>query len=175
MDVQPKKKQITQKPQLVRFLITYFMLMGIGYLAVTLTPVNESGLYSHVIIVITHHILNLFQIQSSYQGTVIDLPGVSLNVLFGCNGLEAVMIYSIAVIAFPSAWKKKLIGIAGGLLIIQAINIIRIVGLAYAAVHHASLFKILHVYVAQGIMIAVALGIFLAYLNYATKEKQLAD
>lgn len=82
------------------------------------------------------------------------------------------MIYAIAIIAFPAPWKKRLLGIAAGLLIIQVINIFRIVGLAYAAVNHRELFKILHIYVAQGIMIAIALGIFLVYLYYATTKKQ---
>lgn len=139
-------------------------------------PVREhfavDTVYSNLIVILTHHILSLFQIQSSYDGTTLSLPGISLNVLFGCNGLEAVMIYAIAIIAFPAPWKKRLLGIAAGLLIIQVINIFRIVGLAYAAVNHRELFKILHIYVAQGIMIAIALGIFLVYLYYATTKKQ---
>jgi exosortase/archaeosortase family protein len=168
-------KNITQKPKLLRFLITYFVLIGIFFLIMSFKPLQKyfvvDTLYSNFIVMITHHILNLLQIQSSYHGTVINFPGISLTVLFGCNGLEAVMIYSIAILAFPAPWKKKLIGIAGGLLIIQVINILRIVGLAYAAVNHKELFKILHIYVAQGIMIAIALGIFLVYLNNATTEK----
>jgi exosortase/archaeosortase family protein len=130
---------------------------------------DVNDLYSKFIVVLTHNILVLLQIKSSFAGTVINLPGISLDVLFGCNGLETVMIYSIAVIAFPAAWNRKLVGIAGGFLLIQIINIMRIVGLAYAAVHMKPVFEILHIYVAQGIMIAIALGIFFIYIYYAKR------
>lgn len=177
MTLRSHRKNLTQKPKLVRFLTMYFILTGIFFLVLHFSSIKEyssiDAAYSNFILFVTHHILSLFQIQSSYQGTIISLQGVSLNVLFGCNGLEAVLIYSVAIISFPAPWKKKFIGIVLGFLIIQAFNIIRIVGLAYAAVNYSELFKILHIYVAQGIMIAMALGIFLAYLNYATREKQL--
>jgi exosortase/archaeosortase family protein len=132
---------------------------------------DVNNLYSKAIVFITHSALGLINIQSSYNGTIINLPGISLEVMFGCNGIEAVMIYSVAVIAFPADWKKKLTGIIAGFILIQIINIIRIVALGYSAVHFKALFKIIHIYVAQGIMIAVALGIFLIYLNYARKEE----
>ena len=173
MGVDIKNKHRKQKLNIWRFLIIYFVLTGLFFLFTFFEPVQKkfdvNNLYSKLIVFITHHILNLFHIQSSYHGTIITLPGVSLDVLFGCNGLEAVMIYSIAILAFPAAWKKKLIGIIVGFIIIQVINIIRIVGLAYAAVNYREVFKILHIYIAQGLMIAIALGTFFIYLNYARR------
>ncbi len=164
------------KRMIWRFIITYFVLMGLFFFLMGFAPIQKyfdvNDLYSKAIVFITHHILALFQVQSSYYGSVISLPGISLQVLFGCNGLEAVMIYAIAILAFPAPWKTKMIGIVGGFVILQVINIVRIVGLAYAAVNYRSLFKILHIYVAQGVMIAIALGVFFLYLSYARKEQR---
>ena len=81
------------------------------------------------------------------------------------------MIYSVAVIAFPAAWRMRIIGIITGFIVIQVLNIIRIAGLAYSGVYFKRLFELMHIYVAQGIMIAVALGIFLIYLHYAGKQE----
>lgn len=77
------------------------------------------------------------------------------------------MIYSVAVIAFPAPWKVKLAGIAFGFFVLQVVNVLRIGLLAYAGIHFRSVFEYLHVFVAQGIMIALALFIFLAYLRHA--------
>jgi exosortase/archaeosortase family protein len=99
-------------------------------------------------------------------------PLPDIIVKFGCNGLEAVMIYSVAVIVFPSALRTKMIGIIAGFLIIQLVNVARIAMLAYAGVHYKKLFDIFHIYVAQGLMIAIALGIYLLYLNYAGRQAE---
>ena len=165
------------KRMIWRFVIIYFVLMGLFFFLMGFAPLQKyfdvNDLYSKAIVFVTHNILTLFQVQSAYHGTVISLQGISLQVLFGCNGLEAVMIYAIAILAFPAPWKKKMLGIVGGVVILQIINIVRIVGLAYAAVNYRSLFKILHIYVAQGVMIAIALGIFFLYLSYARKEERI--
>jgi exosortase/archaeosortase family protein len=84
------------------------------------------------------------------------------------------MIYSVAVIAFPASWKDKLMGILGGFLVIQVINILRISSLAYSAIHFKDLFEYIHIYIAQGMMIAVSLGVFFIYLKY-TKTSQKAN
>jgi exosortase/archaeosortase family protein len=159
-----------------RFILTYVVLMGIFFFMMGFAPLHRyidvDNAYSKGIVFLTHFILNLMHIQGSYYGTIINLSGISLDVMFGCNGLEAVMIYAVAVVAFPATWKKRIIGIVAGCIVIQIINILRIVGLAYSALHYRELFKTIHIYVAQGIMIAVALGMFFVYLHYARKEKR---
>lgn len=166
------------KPQLSirRFGLTYLILMGTFFLLIGLKPIQNiidlNGLYSKGVVILTSKILEILGIPSTYQGSVIKLPSIALDVRFGCNGLEAVMIYAVAVIAFPSPWKKKLIGILGGFVVIQVINILRIASLAYSAIHFKSLFEYIHIYVAQGLMIAVSLGIFFLYLNYAKSSQQ---
>ena len=160
----------TSSVSIVRFIVTYVLLMGLFFVLLGLTPVRNvidvNGAYSNAIVVITAKILGLFGITSTYSGTLINLPSISLDVEFGCNGLEAVMIYCVAVLTFPASWKNKIYGIVLGFLVIQVLNLIRIVALAYAGVYHKELFDMVHLYVAQGVMIAVALGTFVLYLNY---------
>ncbi len=174
----PKEDLKIFKPQLSvrRFALTYLVLMGAFFLLIGLKPIQNiidlNGLYSKGVVILTSKVLEILGIPSTYQGSVIQLPSIALDVRFGCNGLEAVMIYAVAVIAFPSPWKKKLMGILGGFVVIQVINIIRIASLAYSAIHFKSLFEYIHIYVAQGLMIAVSLGIFFVYLNYAKNSQQ---
>jgi exosortase H (IPTLxxWG-CTERM-specific) len=161
-----------------RFAVTYLALMGSFFLLIGLKPVQNvidlNGLYTKGVVILTSKILEVLTIPSTYQGSVIKLPSIALDVRFGCNGLEAVMIYSVAVIAFPASWKDKLMGILGGFLVIQVINILRISLLAYSAIHFKDLFEYIHIYIAQGMMIAVSLGVFFIYLNYA-KTSQKAN
>jgi exosortase/archaeosortase family protein len=157
-----------------RFILTYIIMMGVFFFIIGFTPlqrvVDINGYYTRGILLVTSKILGFLGITSTYHGSIIKLPMVSLDVRFGCNGLEAVMIYSTAVIAFPSKLKVKLYGIASGFLVIQILNILRISALAYSAVHLKALFYYIHIYVAQGIMIAVSLGIFFIYLSFTGAE-----
>jgi exosortase/archaeosortase family protein len=176
MKKKTKDKPAPKRVHMARFILTYIILSGVFFFLMGFAPIHKyidiNDLYSKSIVFITHSILLIFNVSSSYHGTILALPNISLDVMFGCNGLEAVMIYSIAVIAFPASWKNKLIGITAGFLIIQVVNLLRIVTLAYVAVEFYSMFKTIHVYVAQGIMIAVALAIFFIYLNYEGRKKE---
>lgn len=159
-----------------RFALIYLLLMGAFFFMIGFTPfqkiIDINGGYTKGIVLVTSKVLDTLSIPSTYHGSIIKLPAITLDVKFGCNGLEAVMIYAVAVIAFPATWKRKLIGIFGGFIIIQVLNILRIAGLAYSGVHFHELFEVMHIYVAQGIMIAVALGIFLLYLHYVGKPEK---
>jgi exosortase H (IPTLxxWG-CTERM-specific) len=168
-DVSPQKK--SESISVLRFIFTYVVLMGLFFLLIGLEPIKQildiNGGYSNAIVIVTAKILGIFGIDPiTYQGTLLHLPSISLDVEFGCNGLEAVMIYAVAVITFPAKWKNKLIGFIGGFLVIQVLNLIRIAALAYTGVYHRDLFDLIHIYVAQGVMIAVALGTFVLYLSY---------
>ncbi len=168
---QSKKANLTQIMSIKRFIITYLILMGLFFLLIGFTPIQKvidiNGLYTQAVVSLTAMVLEIMGIPCTYQGSIIKVSGISLDVRFGCNGLEAVMIYAVAIIAFPATWKKRLIGIVGGFLVIQVINIIRIAALGYSGIYLKSLFKYIHIYVAQGIMIAVAIAMFLLWIEYA--------
>ncbi|HWR57643.1 MAG TPA: exosortase H [Thermodesulfovibrionales bacterium] len=157
-----------------RFAVTYLLLMGLFFLVLVFKPLKDridvNDVYTKGIVIVTSKVLRIVGIPCTYEGSAIRMTGISLDVRFGCSGLEAVMIYSVAVIAFPSPWKKKLAGILAGFIAIQVINILRIAGLAYSGIHFRNLFEYIHIYVAQGMMIAVSLAIFFLYISYA-KEK----
>jgi exosortase/archaeosortase family protein len=165
------KKTSAPKISVWRFGIVYVVLMGAFFLLIGLKSIQNiidlNGLYTKGVVLLTSKVLKGLTVPATFQGSIIQLPSVALDVRFGCNGLEAVMIYSIAVIAFPALWRHKLLGIIAGFLVIQVINILRIACLAYSAVYLKNLFEYIHIYIAQGMMIAVSLGVFFIYLNYA--------
>ena len=85
--------------------------------------------------------------------------------------LEAALMLTIAVIVFPASLKLKFAGIIVGFIALQGINIIRILALAYVGVRYPQIFDFFHFYIAQGLMIAIALGILILYLRHATSKK----
>lgn len=157
-----------------RFVLTYVVLMGVFLLAISLESVKGvldiNGLYTRMIVDLTGILLKPFGILDGVQGSVIHLRGLSLDVKFGCNGLEAFLIYTVAVLAFPARMVKKAVGISAGFLILQGLNVARIAALGLSGIYLKDYFHYIHIYVAQGIMIVLALVIFLVWLNYALRN-----
>jgi exosortase H (IPTLxxWG-CTERM-specific) len=172
---QDRKEKAAAGISIRRFLITYLMLIVAFFFFAWFKPIHKiidvNDVYTQSVVVATSKVLALLGISSASQGSIITLPGLSLDVKFGCNGLEAVMIYSIAVLAYPAHWKKKIVGIAAGFLLLQAANILRIVLLVYSGIHLKNLFEYIHIYIAQGIMIVLSLILFFIYLDHATSSK----
>lgn len=156
-----------------RFLLVYVFLMGLFLLLIGLEPIKNvldiNGLYTRMIIFLSISMLKPFDIVQTTSGSVIALPGLSLDIKFGCNGLEAFFIYLAGVLAFPARASKKIWGIVGGFLALQIFNVLRIAGLALSGIYLESYFEIIHIYVAQGIMIAIAFIMFLIWLHYVTE------
>jgi len=157
-----------------RFILTYLVLMGLFVLLIGLEPIKKvldlNGIYTQMIIYLTDLLLRPFGIVEEVRGSVINLKGLSLDVRFGCNGLEAFLIYTVAILSFPSTWKKRSVGIGAGFAVLQILNVLRIAGLGLAGIYWKGYFHYIHVYVAQGMMIAIALVLFLFWLNYATNS-----
>ncbi len=165
--------------KIIKFISVYIILIAIFFTTISFVPLQKvfdiNNSYSRLIAMVSAKLLTLLGIPAQYDDRLIILPNITLKVVYGCNGIDAAIIYAVAVLAFPAKWKKKLYGILLGSIAIQVINIIRIILLSYYAnsgIHFKEYFDYIHLYAAQGLMIAISLGIFFIYLRYAQNIKQ---
>jgi exosortase H (IPTLxxWG-CTERM-specific) len=146
--------------------------MGVAVLLIGYEPVKEiidlNGIFSRTLASSAIPALKLFGIDARASGAVIYVPGYALEILFGCNGLEAFIIFGAAIISFPASWREKATGLFAGLLALQFLNYVRIVLLGVAGVFIPEYFELLHMYIAQGLMIAAALVTFIVWINHVT-------
>jgi exosortase/archaeosortase family protein len=166
----PIKKDL----RLRRFVVTYVLLMGVFVFLIGFEPIKRlldiNGLYTGMIVYFTQLVLKPFGILQGVEGSVISLKGISLDVKFGCNGLEAFLIYMVGILSFPAIIKQKVVGIIGGFFLLQVLNVFRIAGLGLTGIYAKSYFHYVHIYVAQGMMIAAAFVLFLFWLGYAAEK-----
>ncbi|MEO5355682.1 MAG: archaeosortase/exosortase family protein [Nitrospirae bacterium YQR-1] len=150
-------------------MFVFFNLVQLNYFE---NYLDINGVYSKAIVVLLSNVVKLFGIHTTYypveRGTVINLSNISLNVKFGCNGLEATIMYVFAILSFPSTWVYKIKGIAVGFVVIQILNIFRLLGIIFVAIRYKEYFDYFHVYFAQSIMIAVSLALFIIYIRRCT-------
>lgn len=152
------------------FMARYILIMALLLLTIGLEPVQRvvdiNGLYTKSVVWVTARLLSLLGLQVGGSGSIIQLPGIALDVRFGCNGLEAVFIYGAALLAYPAPWRRKGVGFLAGLAAIQLLNLVRIAVLGMVGVYLPGWFHLFHIYVAQGLMIGVALVLFLGWLRW---------
>jgi exosortase family protein XrtM len=87
-----------------------------------------------------------------------------LNILAGCEGVEAILLLAAAMIATGRGWRAACIGITAGTVVVHLVNVLRVGGLYLAAARDRELFAVLHGYVAPVLMIGVAVLMFNAWL-----------
>jgi len=110
-------------------------------------------LFDHTVIARQNDILNA-------------VSGGGIEIVAGCNGVEAVLILGCAILAFPAPWKHKAAGMLLGFLAIQALNLVRIVSLFYLHEWNQVWFDWFHLYLWQALIILDALVFWLIWLRY---------
>ena len=160
---------MVQRYSIKRFIFLFVLYEFFFFLLIGLMPIKKfidvNAGFTGGITFLAGKILSLFHIPTHVSGSILYCQNVSLDILFGCNGLEAYFIFLGAVLAFPVTWRNRLGAAILGFLVIQSINIFRIVALALCGLYTPKIFEIVHLYVAQGFIIAVALITFFLWVR----------
>ncbi len=91
--------------------------------------------------------------------------GFSVTILAGCNGVEAMIVLIAAILAYPSPWKHRLMGIVAGVAAIQVLNLVRIVSLFYIGQWSLKVFEWAHLYGWQVLIMLDVLIVWLLWLR----------
>lgn len=151
----------------LRFLLLFALIFGVCYFILAITPGVRLGVikpFTTLLAGAVAAIVNLFGAEAVADGTMVKSPEFILDIAMGCDGVEASSLYLAGVLAYPTAWKAKLIGLALGVPLIQVINLGRLVGLYYAGIHMPSAAEVMHVYVAQTVVILFSTAILVFWL-----------
>lgn len=159
------KKSPSRRREIV-FLVVFLVLLGVSFTAISLQPVNDGVIepFTAGIAQVSGVTLNLLGQGITMRGTVIENHRFAVNIRNGCNGVETMLIFISAVLAFPAAWAARAIGLVIGILAIQLINLIRVVALFFTGAYFPELFDASHTVVWQTVVIlcGVLLWIFWA-------------
>src|SRR5436309_8063244 len=137
------------------FLILFAVLLGAGFSLISLNWVNDHAIepLTAGIARTSGAVLNLLGQKVTMAGTVIRSPRFAVNIRNGCNGVEAMLIFLAAVLAFPASWKSRLAGLRLGFIAIQVVNLSRGVVLFVAVVYFTMVFETSHTLSSQTFVI----------------------
>jgi len=149
------------------FLILVLVLLGGGFTVISLNWVNDHAVepFTAGVARASGAALNLLGQDVTLQGTVIHGLRFVVNIRNGCNGVETMLIFLAAVLAFPASWRSRLIGLALGILAIQVVNLVRVVALFLTGVYLPRVFDSSHTVIWQTIVILFGVLLWIFWAN----------
>ncbi len=99
------------------------------------------------------------------DGNVISIADSALRVTEACSGFEIMAVLGAAILAYPVAWKRRLVGAAFVVPFVSALNVVRVATLILVLRHVPQAFDVCHTFVWQGLLVLCALGYWLVWLG----------
>jgi len=160
---------------LIRFVLLFIVIQAALLLLELLAPVQRAVIdpWTGLLAQASAALMTLFDPDVLAQGRVIHSAstGFGVSIEAGCNAVEASIILIAGVIAFPSAWRLKLAGIAIGVLAVQAVNLLRIISLYYLGKWNTTVFEFAHLYLWQALIMLDVLVVWLLWVRVVARSK----
>jgi exosortase H (IPTLxxWG-CTERM-specific) len=153
--------------QEIRFLALFIGILAASFTLIAWNPVNDHVIepFTGAIAKVSGKTLELIGQGTTMTGTVIRNSRFAVNIKNGCNGVEAMLIYFAAVLAFPAPWKSRLSGVVLGFVAIQLVNLVRVVALFLTGVYFPKLFDSSHTVIWQTIVILSGVLLWIVWAN----------
>ena len=146
-------------------------LFGFGVL---LTPPVQSvdGEFSRGLVKVSHALLLAAGGHATCNGAILRAPGgFAVEMRDGCNALNVTILLWSAVLAFPAPWKMKVLGLASGTVVIQALNIVRFISLFYLGQYSMAWFDFAHAYLWESLLVLDTMVVFWLWVNRVAQHR----
>ena len=148
-----------------RFIFRFFGLLILFYVVITPKPVDRAVVqpFTRGIAAVSNTLLNVLGQNTVRNGTLISNPAFAVDIKNGCNGLEALVFLCAAIFAFDAPFRSRLTGVAIGAVIVEVLNLFRVVSLFLIGRYRPDLFELFHVAVWQAVIFGAAVFTFISW------------
>ncbi len=120
---------------------------------------------------IEYALLVPFTDQASLADTVIHFGPFAVRIIGECTGLFEMAIYAACVLAFPTNWRKRSLGLLFGIPAIYAFNVLRILCLLIVGRYAISSFDFFHLYFWQGTLILMITSVWMLWIYLVVRNE----
>ncbi|WP_319526495.1 exosortase H [uncultured Desulfosarcina sp.] len=161
-----KIERPTNRRALLLFSIRFVLLAGGLYILFNWLPPSAIAdpLNRHTA-AMTAFLLRLPHLEPSVSGVILTAHGFSIRIIAECTAIFVAILYFSFVMAYPTALKNKLLGLAAGLPFLFAANLARILFIFLVGLKYRTFFEYAHVYIGQIVMILLVLVAVMTWLR----------
>ena len=168
---EPERPEVPfwRRPE-ARFLAGFLVVLAGSFLLLSWRPVNDGLVepFTAGVARASGVALRLVGEDIVRTGTVLRSPSFAVNIRNGCNGVEAMVILLAAIVAYPAPWRARAIGLALGIVVIQLVNLVRVVALFLTGAYMPRFFDSSHTVVWQTLVILAAVLIWILWARRVT-------
>ena len=162
----------------LRFLLSFAAISVLGIAALLIEPIDNHLIepFSHELAAASAIAINLFGGDAAANGAILSLvkAGGGVEIANGCNAIEASILLAAAILAFPAPLGRRAVGAALGVLMLQSVNLIRIISLLYLNRYAPSWFDFFHLYLWDALIMLDGLLIFLVWHRWQDRPRRAA-
>ena len=162
--------------QEMQFLAVFLVLLLGSFTVIAFKPVNDHVIepFTGAVAKVSGFVLAAIGQGTEMSGTIIRNSRFAVNIRNGCNGVETMLIYGAAVLAFPAPWRSRLTGFVFGMVAIQIVNLVRVVALFLTGVYLPSLFDSSHTVIWQTIVILSGVVLWILWAQWVMPRAKAA-
>jgi archaeosortase B (VPXXXP-CTERM-specific) len=120
---------------------------------------------------IEYALLAPFTDRASLANSTVHFGVFGVEIIAECTGLFEMAIYAACVLAFPTGWRNKGLGLAFGIPAIYAFNILRILCLLLVGRYASSSFEFFHLYFWQGTLILMITSVWMLWIYLVVRDE----
>lgn len=164
---------------MLRFFLT-FVVLQLTLFGINMLSVVQQHLvlpWTALLARICVALVTLFDSTAAAAGKVLwnTVTGFGVSIEPGCNGIEACIVLFAAVLAFPSTWRHKLVGLVAGFVAVQALNVVRVISLFYLGQWNTDVFNFAHEFLWQALIMLDVLVVWLLWVRAGSKAQERSD
>ncbi len=160
------------KGPILRFCLQFGVLMILFY-AFLATSYGERLLYSYLGLNawVSNALLDGLGQNTQLSGLTIQSPKFAVTIQRGCDAVEPTWLVCAAMLSFPSPWLHKLFGIVAGIVLLQALNLVRIITLFLIGLHWPGVFNSAHMEIWPVAFILAAIVLFVSWREWTSHRQ----
>ena len=158
-----------------RFVLLFLPYLGLVSIAYPLVIEHHGGIiqaFIHATAQIEYWILWPIAETITVNEKLVSYNGFPVRIIDECTGIYEMLIFTSAVLAFPTRWRKKFWGLVLGCPLIYLFNVVRIAVLMVVGRYHPIAFDFMHLYFWQATMIVWITLVWLLWIMKVVRDDE---
>ena len=158
----------------VGFILRFGLFLGLAQV-LFVSFLNESRLMVEFFVFNAHTatlVLDLLGIEAIAKGCLVLGEGQSIQVAFGCDGSQALLVLGACVVAYPASVVQRLVGLAVGIPLLLVLNAVRIASLFWVSVNHPGAFEQVHLFLWPALFMAGIFAIWSLWIRWTLRGRE---
>jgi archaeosortase B (VPXXXP-CTERM-specific) len=119
-------------------------------------------------------ILGWFSDKVTCNENLVSFIGFPVKIIVECTGIYEILIFGAAVLAFPTSWSKRAIGLLFGVPLLYLFNVVRIIVLILVGKYWSEIFDFMHIYFWQATLILMITSVWLLWIFKVVRDDESA-